>query len=979
MMSAVRRPRSVIVPRLWLAAVLLLVGGVARAEPRTLYKLQDVENARRNLERYGWAQRIVDAWKRSVAFALEQDREFFDELIPDLTPGSYYGQNCPACVGKQSVMGESGVFQWSVSASDEITCRRCGTVYPNDEYRETGTLDCPRMGQTFTYYETPDERADPERRAEHALKWLGKRPTMTSFSGMIRYAKVKWAWGQALTLAKLYAVTGEIAYAERAAWILDRFARVFPGYLYHSYDGSYADWPPADVAANMGEHGGGGRLPTEAVRHAYGLNQHGDHARLYNGFWGAGRLSVHGKGSDAGPLLDLTIAYDLIGDARDADGRRVLQDGAARRIRDDLIAAGCADIEHWNDVSNKGVAAFALSAAVGILLEQPERVRFALGAFDRVMDERYHFDGFYSESPGYAAHNFSNMRELPDLLDGYSDPAGYRPASGERLENLSPFAAGRVHLALQAMVRMLAPGNRLPTIGDTGYDTRLSPLYAEVLAARSGGAYAGLLETLQGAALSEKGSEYSLWYRPCDLEAPPRPVELPLRSEWFPGWHVAVLRGGRPAGDTALYLNGNEHRWTRRTGHRQRDILSLSYFAFGEELASDRGYFSGSGQLTRDGRSGQSWIRSTRSHNLVVVDEQDQATRQCGSNLELFGVAPCVEVVEASAVDAYAQCETYRRTCALVVGPRGQSYVVDFFRVKGGVTHQYSFHANGSLVGVTPAEPAPQPIELGEAWDGWLNNARAFAPEAPRRFTWRFRNVSLDLLSLNDRDTVDRVIVADAPGWRKGSPASELEKPPIQQFLAEHRAADPEHGAATEYAAVIAAYESAPSPVVAAHRLAAESGGAMAVEVQLDGRTDYIISAQDHHERQFGPVRVAGRFAFVSVDDQGRALEGYLLGGTRLTCGALDMRLPEPSTTLEVRSVSERTYHLAKPAPPGVAVPGSYLLAAGAVPLSDKAPRPQTGFEIESATADSITVRDYPVVACEKIEVLRWRWVRLKP
>ena len=75
---------------------------------------------------------------------------------------------------------------------------------------------------------------------------------------------------------------------------------------------------------------------------------------------------------------------------------------------------------------------------------------------------------------------------------------------------------------------------------------------------------------------AEKGSEYALWYRPADLQA--EGEALPLYSEWFPGWHVGVLRGGREA-DTALYLNDNEHQWTVQTGHRQQDILSLSYYA----------------------------------------------------------------------------------------------------------------------------------------------------------------------------------------------------------------------------------------------------------------------------------------------------------------------------------------------------------------------------------------------------------------
>jgi len=939
----------------------------AIAESCTLYKPGDIENALRNVSRHGWAQRIVDGWKGGAAFALRQDRAFFDALIPELTPGSFYGQNCPACVGRQSVMGESGIFDWGVETPDRLTCNRCGTVYPNEHFPETGTLECPRMGQTFTYYETDLERADPANRNRHALKWLGDRPTMTSFSGTIRFARVRWAFGQAPLLAKLYALTGDVACAERAAWILDRFARVYPNYIYHSYDGTVADLPPAEVAANMGRQEGaggpnGGRFPREAIRHAYGLHQSEDHATLNNGFWGAGRLNVHGKGSDAGPLLDLTVAYDLIRDATYADGRRVLDDGMERRIVEDLIEAGCADVEHWDSVSNKGVAVFSLVAAVGALLKQPGRVRHALAGFNRTMESRYHFDGFYSESPAYAAHNFENVHEVADILHGYSDPPGFQPEQGPRMEDLNLFTSGRFHPAMQSMLRMLAPGRRLPVIGDTVYDTGVSLLYAEILAARLGGQYAGLLEAIQGAGLSERGTEYALWYRPFDLRAG-GPVELPLRSEWFPGWHVGVLRGGE-AGRTAVYLNGNENRWTVHTGHRHRDILSLSAYAFGEELVSDRGYFSGSGQLTREGLPGQRWLVSTLSHNLVVVDSENQSDRDCGSNLELFGIAPGIEVAQASGVKAYPQCETYRRTVALARTPDGQVYAVDFFRVKGGQTHHYSFVCEGSL---TPGQMKTEPVDLPPAWGGWLSHAKAFLPGAPYTFTWRSGRVGLDLTLLNIGDTVKRVIVADAPGWRRGSPASELERPPLGQILVENRAGDAGGEASTQYAAILAPYRSERSPVLGARLLVNDlRSGVVAVEVRLAGRTDYFISTPDQEERQYGPVNAAGEFAFLSVDDAGRATQGYLLNGTRLACGDVRIALPEPHTTLRVRSAEGNTFYLADPLPPGQAVSGSYLLAGAS---------PRTGFEVESAEEGSITVRDYPAIACEDITLLNSRWM----
>jgi hypothetical protein len=961
--------------------------GVAGAEPGTLYKPQDIDNARRNLERHEWAQRIVSGWKESVAFAVEQDREFFEELIPELTLGSSYTNGCPACVDP-GLNRATGNLHWRVSDPDRLTCANCGTVFPNPEYPETGVLELPRMEQIITYYQTPGERALPAdatdtERAEHAMLGVSNLPTMVSMSSLIRYYRAQWAWEQVLTLAKLYAVTGEIGYAERSLWILDRFARVFPNYLYKSYIGSYADWPPAEVAAGMGDPAAprGGRFPPGAVRHAYGLKrQHtgsdakGEYSTLYNGFWGAGRLHTHGKGSDSGPLLNMIIAYDLVRGACYPDGRSLADEAVHRRIVEDLIDAGCADVEHWDDLSNKGVTSRSVSAAAGALLKQPERIRRGLDGFREVLRTRYHFDGFYSESPGYAAHNFSNMCELPDLLLGYSDPPGYRPQDGPRMDDFNPFRHGHFSLALESMVRQLGPGNRLPVIGDTHHHSTISPLYAEILAARLGGPYAGLLETITGKPLSEWGSEYSLWYRAPDLQAREE-IQLPLRTEWFPGWHVAVLRGGRQASNTALFLNGNEHQRTLRTGHRQNDILSLSYYAFGEEMAADRGYFSGSGHRTPDGRNGQIWTSGTLSHNLVVVDEADQARSQCGSNLELFGLAPGVEVVQARAPAVYPQCDDYRRTCAMVQTPDGGHYVVDLFRVTGGKSHHYTFHSNGTLADLKPAEPEPQPVDLSDAWSLWVKRPRAVAPQTPYTFTWRHNEVNLDLVMLNTSDTVGRIVVTDAPGWRNHTEAARG-RPPVQQILVENRARDDAATLATQYAAVIVSYQSDASPVIAARLLANDAKtGVIAVEVQLAGRTDYIVSTMDQERRRYGPVTVAGRFALATVDGEGRGVQGYLLAGGELVCGELKISLPEANTTLKVRSVSERTFHLAERLPPGAVDVGAYLLASGPMPMSEKASRPGTGFEIESFTADTITVCDYPVVECDEVEVLHSGWL----
>ncbi|MFO7905234.1 MAG: hypothetical protein ACQESR_07990 [Planctomycetota bacterium] len=356
------------------------------------------------------------------------------------------------------------------------------------------------------------------------------------------------------------------------------------------------------------------------------------------------------------------------------------------------------------------------------------------------------------------------------------------------------------------------------------------------------------------------------------------------------------------------------------------------------------------------------------------MDEADQARNQCGSNLELFGAAPGVEVVEASAFAAYPQCDDYRRTCVMIQAPDGRNYAVDLFRVTGGKTHQYAFHANGSLADLKPARPAPQPVDLSDAWSLWVERPRAVTPKTPHTFTWRYHETSLDLMMLNTIDTVQRIIITDAPGWRNHREAARG-RPPVQQILVENRARDDAAMLTTQYAAVIVPYQSDASPVVAARLLANDAEtGVIAVEVRLAGRTDYIVSTMDQEQRRYGPVTVAGRFALVSVDDEGRAIQGYLLAGGELECGELKIRLPEPSTTLKVRSVSDRTFQLAERLPSGAAGAGGYLLARGPVPMSETAPRPRTGFEIESSKADSITVRDYPVVECDEVDVLHSSW-----
>ena len=898
--------------------------------------MQNVAIARENFRRHAWGRALVEGLRQEVAYALQQDRSFFERMIPTLTPWPEYGQNCPACVDRLSAMGETGLYEWDIRDPERLVCTYCKTEYPNVDYPETGSIAASRMGQTFSFYLNDDERAHPEdTTGKHAYRWV-TFPVHTSWSGVLRSKQGRWCLDQVLPLARLYALTDDIAAAERAAWILDIAARRYPNWLFHSYDGTYADCPPAEVAKELGRHPHGGHFPHETIITAFaGRHREGDHSALFNGFWGAGRFGC--SGGDAGILLKLTLAYELICDAIDADGRALLAGETGDCIRDDLILAGCDDMECWNEINNKCPPGRALSALVGRLFGRPESVRRAIEGFEALLEKGFHRDGFCTESPSYSDMFLNLMRPIPDLLAGYSDPEDYVPKSGQQLVDFDPYARfARYRLALESMIRMLDPNRSYPVIGDTHFGGGLLPIHAEVLTAHYGSHYAGLLEQTLGAPLAEAGDEYALWFRDPDLEVK-APTPLPLQSEWFPGWQVGVLRGGEEAaGDTAFYFNGYA-----QGGHRHTDTLGISYIAHHTELAADRGY------IWDDPRG--AWTKGTLAHNIVTVDGEKQNHPDRQSTLELFGRGPGVEMVQASAL-AYAQCDLYRRTSVLVRYPDGGTYAVDFSRVTGGQTHHYGFHCNGALTGVEGADFAPLNGDAAPAeWLQWVERPQVARPTQMVKATWACDGVHMDLHLLSD---MDRLLLADAPGWRSCH-GSQLNAPPVQQILAERGG---EH-VVSDYAAVMVPYKNAASPVKGVRLLAAQSG-VLAVEVSFADRTDYILSNSDDAEHTFGPITVSGRFAYVALAGDGEPVRAYLLDGTRLKYGNMECSLPCGRTELAIASIEDRTLRLAQEVPDGLLASVEYVLIGG------------TGYDIEEITGDVIRVRDYPLVGGEVVTLL---------
>jgi uncharacterized protein YjdB len=131
--------------------------------------------------------------------------------------------------------------------------------------------------------------------------------------------------------------------------------------------------------------------------------------------------------------------------------------------------------------------------------------------------------------------------------------------------------------------------------------------------------------------------------------------------------------------------------WTyygRNSGHGHRDTLNLGIHAYGLDLAPDLGYpeFADNIDMHR-----AQWVNNTISHNTVVVNARKQGT-QFVSTPKHYDDGEFVKLTDVEA-KVYSQTEAYRRTTAMIRVDDENSYSVDFFRVKGGNDHHFSFHS----------------------------------------------------------------------------------------------------------------------------------------------------------------------------------------------------------------------------------------------------------------------------------------------
>ena len=176
--------------------------------------------------------------------------------------------------------------------------------------------------------------------------------------------------------------------------------------------------------------------------------------------------------------------------------------------------------------------------------------------------------------------------------------------------------------------------------------------------------------------------------------------KLNLGSDMLTGFGFAALRAGGKYDSASVSSENNTSRdfalyFGRSNMHGHVDALNLYMSAFGLNLAPDIGYPETTG--TTPNR--MEWVRTTLSHNTVVVDEQEQVALSTTHTPYHFDDSGRVKLMDVDAKKVYPDTDEYRRTVFMIDADDDISYGVDFFHVKGGSDHLYSFHSQSEELG----------------------------------------------------------------------------------------------------------------------------------------------------------------------------------------------------------------------------------------------------------------------------------------
>lgn len=305
-------------------------------------------------------------------------------------------------------------------------------------------------------------------------------------------------------------------------------------------------------------------------------------------------------------------------------------------------------------------------------------------------------------------------------------------------------------------------------------------------------------------------------------------------------WHLAIMRSGEGDNARAMWLD-----YDNQGSHRHHDAMSLGLFAKGLDLMVDFGYppvqFGGWGGEKFD------WYQKTVSHNTVAVDGKNVATG--AGKTTIWADGESFKTVRASGKE-FIDGKQYERTAIMVDISESDSYIVDVFRVVGGLDH-------AKFISSTFGDITTDGLVLSDAKEyghGALMRNYRFDPQPQLGWSvdWKAEDYYGYLpkgsdIHLRYHDFSEGVEAYTAEAWVVAGGYESTDEQWIPRIMVRRRGQEPLE---STFVGVIEPYENSPIiknirrlPLQTSQGLSFPNANA-ALEIELiDGRKDLIIAA----------------------------------------------------------------------------------------------------------------------------------------
>ena len=641
---------------------------------RMLLTDAEIALARENVRQYPAAKAIADTIvARADAWMAWSDADL-RALAPtaDVPRAFNVGTaGCPQC--GQAIYEKGGTYPWIIDPKTpyKVTCPVDGSTYPSNDYAAyyaSGLND-----QTLLTGDYPDD----------GWGWLGPDGHRYWF---VAYAN-HWVLENhtlpaAQYLSRAYVLTGNAAYAKKAAVLLDRIAEVYPNMDYH-------------VQSRYGQ-----------LQQANGARYEG---KLVNHIWETGVVAM------------LAEAYDAIWEAIDdttVTGKTAEQVRA--NFEANFLEEGIDGYFSGRVRGNFGMHQKALVYA-GLARQYGQQEAWFGGLMDNAGGEDtltglnfalynlvYRDGPPYETSPGY---NFSWVANITTVAEALHR-AGY-----------DVYAIPKMRRLYDGVLDVINAGKFTPAVGDSnnvygGLVGQDPVVFQRACRAYEDPRYRAFLQTF-GATGDAGITRYeSLFEAPVPAESVTAP---PVRSRLLDGYGMAILNN--PANTISLSLY-----YGYKGGHGHFDRLNFELFANGQVMMPDTGYPDFMNAYVP---GIYTWSKNTVAHNTVVVDAQRQMANRPG-RVNLFVDKGFARALDIEAAMTYPQTSTYRRRMIMVDTDDSHAYVVDCFDVTGGIEHDYSLHGPPGTFTSQGGEwsaPAPGTLAGPDVPVGYIYDEPAIAGE----------------------------------------------------------------------------------------------------------------------------------------------------------------------------------------------------------------------------------------------------------